>query len=113
MEVPMMQAGKLRHRIVLQKVTMMRDEEGNAVETWSDFVTVWASVEPIRGREYFEAAAINTENDLRFVIRYRSGITSEMRVWYNDRIFDIQSVIDIDEAHKELELICKEVMNDD
>jgi len=87
----------------------MKDSEGLVTETWTDFATVWAAVEPLRGRKYFEAAAVNAENTVRFRIRYRFGITPDMRVIYSGRIFHIASVIDIDERHREIHLICREV----
>lgn len=41
------QAGKLRHRITIQRETVTRDEYGSEVKTWDDLATVWASVEPL------------------------------------------------------------------
>jgi SPP1 family predicted phage head-tail adaptor len=107
-----MKAGELRYRIIVQKRSITRDEEGDINETWSDVVTTWASIKPIQGREYFSALAVNAEKNIRFVIRYRLGITQEMRILYNGQIFDIQSIVDIEERHRELEIVCKEVIQD-
>lgn len=105
-----MKPGKLRHRITLQSKVTVKDPEGIVTETWTDVATVWAAVEPIRGREYFQAAAVNAENTVRFRIRYRSGITPVMRVVYNGRTFNVQSVIDVDERYREIQLMCQEVV---
>lgn len=104
-----MNLGKLRHRITLQSKAVVKDIEGITKETWTDLATVWAAIEPLRGREYFQAAAVNQENTVRFRIRYRPGITSSMRVKYRSRLFDIKSIIDIEERHVELHLMCQEV----
>lgn len=105
-----MRSGDLRHRITLQQKQLTKDQEGIATENWVDVATVWAAVEPLKGREYFQAAAVNAENTVRFRIRYRQGITSAMRVVYNGRVFNINSVIDVDERHREIQLMCQEVV---
>lgn len=98
-----------RHRVTLQRRVTVTDNEGFTTEQWQDWVTVWAAVEPIRGREYFAAAAVEAEVTLRIRIRYRAGVTPDMRVAYGQRIFDIQSVIDVGGRHREIELMCREV----
>jgi SPP1 family predicted phage head-tail adaptor len=45
------------------------------------------------------------------VIRYRSGVLPAMRVIYQGRVFDIQSVIDVDTQHRRLALMCSEGLN--
>lgn len=104
-----MKPGRLRHRITIQQKTTIVDQDGIPTETWAEFATVWASVEPLRGREYFQAAAVNAENMVRFRIRYRAGIRPDMRIQYDSRIFSINSVIDVDERHTEIHLMCQEV----
>jgi len=103
--------GDLRHRITIQQPIEIRNEVGEVIQSaWQDFTTVWAAIEPLRGREYFDAQQINAEVTSRIRIRYRPGIKPKMRVVYGERIFDIQSVIDVEERHKEIHLMCKEVI---
>lgn len=97
-----------RHRVTLQqRVTALDD--GLPVEQWQDWATVWAAVEPIRGREYFAAAAVEAEGTVRIRIRYRAGVTPDMRVVYGQRVFWVQSVIDVGGRHREAQLMCREV----
>ena len=44
----------------------------------------------------------------RVTIRYREGIKSKMRVAIGSRILEIVSVIDVDERHRQLDLLCEE-----
>ncbi|MEC0248891.1 phage head closure protein [Paenibacillus chitinolyticus] len=105
-----MNPGALRHRITLQKKETGTNDEGLPAVQWTDFATVSAAVEPLRGREYFAAAAANAESTVRVRIRYRQGVTSDMRVLYNGRTLEIQSPpIDPNERHRELHLMCREV----
>lgn len=106
-----MNPGKLNKRITLQRFEKIKDSEGIVTEAWNDVATVWASAEPLRGREYFAAAAVNRENTVRFRIRYKPDVSSDMRIKYDGRFFDIQSVIDVNERHKELHLMAEEVQN--
>jgi len=105
-----MNIGDLRHRITIQQPVESSNTFGEVEKTWQDIATVWASIEPLRGREYFDSQQINAEVTTRIRIRYRPGIKPKMRVVYGERIFDIQSVIDVEERHKEIHLMCKEVM---
>jgi SPP1 family predicted phage head-tail adaptor len=110
----MIDAGKLRRRIALQEFTKTIDEGGIVSEAWTDVAgssSVPASLEPLKGREYFQAAAVSEENTIPITIRYRAGITAAMRVLYGTRILNIRSVVDIEERHIKLILMCEEVVN--
>lgn len=105
-----MNIGAMRHRITIQQLVESSNTFGEVEKTWQDVATLWASIEPLRGREYFDSQQINAEVTTRIRIRYRPGIKPKMRAVYGERIFDIQSVIDVEERHKEIHLMCKEVM---
>jgi SPP1 family predicted phage head-tail adaptor len=103
----------LRHRITLQQKLIIKDLEGIPTDIWQDTSTIWAAIEPLRGREYFQAATVQSQNMIRFTIRYRKGITSMMRILHDNKSYDIQSVIDVEGRHQQLELMAKEVTSHD
>lgn len=103
-----MNAGELNKRITLQIKTVTRGAYGAEIIVRSDFATVWAKIEPLRGREYFQAAQIQNENYVRITIRYIKNATPEWGVKYGSKYLDIQSVINIDEANDRIELMCIE-----
>ena len=105
-----MQAGSLRHRVALQTVTETRDAVGGVVESWATTATVWAAVEPLRGREFYQARAEQAGVDTRIRIRYRSGITPKMRISWGSHVYDIEAVIEPDSRRRELHLMCSEVL---
>ena len=107
-----MRIGKLRHRVILQEYISSKDSFGAEVETWSDIATVWASIEPLSGREYFAAQQINAEVSAKITIRYRASVKPTMRVLFEGRIFEILSVINTEEKKRELILMCREVLDD-
>lgn len=103
----MIRAGRYNQVITLQKPSGKRTAMGIPVE-WVDVVTIRAAIEPLQGREYFSGPFQMGENIVRIRMRYLEGITRKMRVKYGDRLLDINSVIDSREAHREIQLMCKE-----
>ena len=105
-----MRAGRLRHRVTLQRKVVTRDAYGGEVITWTDVATVWAAVEPLRGRELEAAAQAGAELSARIVMRYRSDVVPEWRVAWDGHVYDIEAVVDVDGRHRTLELRCREVL---
>lgn len=103
-----MNPSQFKNRITFQKLSGYEDALGQYIESWVDHVSVWCMVKTVQGREYFAAAASQSENTYRFVIRYRPGIDSSMRINYKGRIFNIESAINDDELNKTITLIAKE-----
>lgn len=103
-----MRAGELRHRVTLQQPAETRNEYGEAERTWSHVATVWAAVEPLSGREYFDSQQRQAAVSTRITLRYQPGITPHMRVLFGARVYEIDSVIDIEERHREMQLMCAE-----
>ena len=104
-----MRIGDLRKRVTIQQRNVTRDAYGASIETWDPLVTVWANIEALRGREYFNAAQVRAEVTHRIRIRYLPNITPAMRVVEGNRTFDIQAVLE-DNKKRELMLIVKEVV---
>jgi phage head-tail adaptor, putative, SPP1 family len=98
-----------------RRVTIIRppspddvDDYGQPLNEWQPVATVWAGIEPLRGREYFSAMSEHAEVTTRIRIRYREGIDRTMRVVYNDTEFEILHIIHPEYNHHELQLMCKE-----
>ena len=104
-----MNPGELRHRITFQRLTTTINENGFEIEEWKDFTTVWAKASNLHGREYFEAAAIQMENTLKFTIRYLSEIDTSMRIIFKERHYDIKSIDNIKYENKYMEIKAMEV----
>lgn len=104
-----MKAGQLRHRVTIERLDVGQDSAGAIVESWSEFAVVWAAVEPIGGREYWQAQQVAAENSVRVRIRYVEGVVPTMRIVYGSRKLNILAVVDIEERHRELQLMCSEI----
>jgi len=77
----LLRAGKLRRRLVIQQATETQGATGEMAVTWGTFATVYGSVEPLRGREYFAAKEQRAEVTTRIRIRYRTGSRRKCRCW--------------------------------
>lgn len=103
------EAGKIRRRIQIVEPTLTRDSAGGtAIDEGTPFLTAWASVEALTGRELYAAQQKVSEVTHRIVIRYRDGIKANQNVWFHDREFQIQAVENPDEGRKLLILLCIE-----
>ncbi len=105
-----MDAGLMRHRIRIQAQTAEKNKLGERVDTWTDVVSVRASVNPISGREFMAAMQDHAAVTHRVTIRYNRAVRASMRILYGDRVFEILHIIDTFEQHREMTLLCKEMI---
>lgn len=104
-----MRIGKLRQRIAIQMSTSSPDVAGGFTNVWINFAILWASIEPVSGKELYEAQQVQNEVSHKIRIRYFSGLTTSMRISFESRIFEIKSIINWEERDRELLLMCSEV----
>lgn len=102
-----MRAGRLKKRITIEQ--RIPGSDFAKEESWTDFVTVNAAVEPLRGRELIAAQQMQSEVTARIVVRHISGIRPDMRIRHEGRYFEILSIIDVEEQHEELNLMVTEI----
>ena len=102
---------RLRNRVEFLRRTVSV-EHGISRERWETAITCWCCVEPLSGREFWEAAAINRENEVRFTIRYRKDVSAEMRIRLDGTVYDITSILDKSNRHEALEILARTVTPD-
>ena len=105
-----MEAGKLRHFVQLQRVTVKADSRGDQVKDWETIADAWASIEPLSGREFLQASQVMSDVTARIKIRGRPDVslTPKDRVKFGERLFDIRHVIDWGGRGVETQLMCTE-----
>ena len=108
-----MEAKRLRHRVTIQQPVKTVNARGGRTKSWADVWTVWAGIEPLSAREIEQNHQLEGEAEVRIVMRYRRGITTDMRIKYGDRYFKITGILDPDERHKELRLYVVETKDYD
>jgi SPP1 family predicted phage head-tail adaptor len=106
-----MRSGNLKQKITFQTSTPTQDDFGGIVDGFSIFAQTYASITPISGKEYFVSKQTNAEVSHKIECRFISGITPSMRIVYGARVFNIESVINIREENKTLQIMASEVIS--
>lgn len=104
-----MSIGELRHRIIFQRLASAVNENGFQIEVWQDYKTVWASVSNLSGREYYQAASIQAEKIVKFLVRYIDGLDTTMRIVFKDKKYSITYIDNIKYENKYIEIKALEV----
>jgi SPP1 family predicted phage head-tail adaptor len=89
-----MGAGALNFRVRLQQRPSGKDDFGQAiVGDWVDVATLWADVRHISGLEAVKSGADLSTVRASVRIRYRAGVTADMRLLIDGRSYDIRAVL--------------------
>ncbi|PHR57283.1 MAG: head-tail adaptor protein [Arcobacter sp.] len=104
-----MRSASLKHTIVIQSSIEIPDSFGGVSKSWNDFKTVRASVKPQSAKEFF-SAGVQAEATHKIEVRYVLGLNPKMRILFGTRVFDIKSILNIQERNKVLHIICTEVL---
>lgn len=100
-------------------VYLTQDKQGNAVLVMNDGApyahelalseySVAGCVQPMTGREYQEAQKIRAETTYKITTRYFPNISTDMKVLFKNRTFEIVSVLNIEERNRELQIVATE-----
>jgi SPP1 family predicted phage head-tail adaptor len=78
-------ASKLRHRVDIQGRLRIQDTEtGAIVVKWKNvWTSVPAAIEPLSVRDFMASQAAQSEIVARITIRYRAGLSADMRIVHN------------------------------
>lgn len=103
-------AGDLKHRVtILRRISNATSDLGEPIEVDIDAGTVWARVKPLTARDRLQGAELYQDVSHEVRIRYRDDITSADLLDFRGRKLTIESLIDIEEQHVELVLLCSEI----
>lgn len=96
-----MSAGALDRQILLEFKTAGQSGTGEPTESWGTPATVWATVDPVSGREFYSALAAQmvANETLRFRIRFRADVRpNTARITYpvsGGRLYNIRRVAEV------------------
>lgn len=104
-------AGRLNRLVTLQQKATGSPAQfatGELDEVWVDVAQVWASVEPLVGREFYEAQQIQSSVTAKIRIRWRPGVDAGMRIVHQGKIYNLAHPADVRAANRELLFYCTE-----
>lgn len=93
-----MATGRLRHRITIQRLDWSGvNSYGEKVPVWVAEATIWASVAPLKGNEFFSQSNLpqsEAQVEARIRIRSRKGLDPALiRVKHESTIYDVLAII--------------------
>jgi SPP1 family predicted phage head-tail adaptor len=86
-------AGKLRHRVAVERLVTEQDSSGVAQETWSPVGEFWASIEPLSAREFVAASAVQSQVVARIRMRATTGVRASDRIRHGANLYNVQGVL--------------------
>lgn len=104
-------AGELYQRIAIETPTAAQDGAGQPVRTWAALsgpALLPARVETVAGGESLRGRQVNAETQIVFTVRYRSDLTTEMRVVYESGYYNIVRASDPYGDKRELRIEAKQ-----
>lgn len=111
----MTQAGDLNQRIYIQyrdpSLNSMREQS----KSWLMLTPngIWAQKRFVRARDFDAAAAQQSENVVKFRVRYRTDVTEKMRVLWRGEPYDIVGFPDDEKGGMEwLDILCAHGVRD-
>ena len=105
-----MRIGKMRHRLAFQSATTTRSESGQSISVYSTYITVWGSIDPLRGKETESAQQGEGEQTHIIKVRYHSSIVVTDRITNGGRTFEINAIQNIQDIDRELHIRAKEIL---
>lgn len=110
-----MQAGKLRHRVAIQKPTASQDSFGqtdDSTASWATIATVWADVRPKTTVETDQEGTTRAVQSYSVEIRYTSDIANDYRLVYDSVNLNIESISKTRGIDRRMLLTCFEQLAD-
>jgi SPP1 family predicted phage head-tail adaptor len=101
--------GKFRHRVSIQSMSdSTADDYNQTTQIPVTIGTRWASVKPLTGKalEYGKQIKEQVTHEIR--LRYFPALTPDNLLLFGTRVFEILSVINVDERNEELIVMCSE-----
>jgi len=109
--LPQEPAGLMTDRVTLQEPMGFRNAFAEEEERWEDRATVWAAVDDLSGREFYQAQQVRPDVTVRVRLRYNAAtarLDTRWRLKVSDgRILNIASVIRPGVQKVYLELLCQ------
>lgn len=89
-----MRIGDLTQRVVIESSSATSDSYGGRSLAWSTLATVWAHVKALSGAEALVSGGEKVQARIAYevTIRYRSDVTTQMRLTWGSRTLWIESV---------------------
>ena len=101
---------RLRTKLMFQYDTRTKDTDGFETSDWTDKGERFCAVEPLQGREYWDAHAVLGSKPLKVRTHYDATIADvepdRWRMLQGTTVYDIQSMVNEDMGNRWLSFLC-------
>lgn len=91
-----MRAGGLRHWVIIERPVESKGAMGGTQTQWTVFHQCYADVKELSGREMVQSEQVASKIVATAYMRYVANINATMRLVHEDKIYQIESVINKD-----------------
>lgn len=101
--------GAMRERVTLYAQTQTVSTAGDITTTWAELATFWARVQPLSATQIMLAGRDDAVRRYEMTIRYRSDVSTNSRIMWRGRRFDVTGVTDETEQRVFLSVLLLEI----
>lgn len=98
---------RMRERVIIKQVSYAKNAVGDNIETLTNLATVWARVQPVRGKEMADIGRLAAVQTYLVVIRHRTDVTTLNSLVWDSKALNIRSVENRDERFQYLTMECE------
>lgn len=91
-------SGQLDRYATLQSPSTVITSTGQEIVTWTNVVSVYASIVALTGREQMIAQQTTELMSHRITLRYRTDVNSQWRLQHNGKTYNFTSVAEVGRA---------------
>lgn len=66
------------------------------LDEYEDCMSLWAESRFLRGRNFYAARSANVKTDVEFVVRYRTDLNEKMRIKLDNKFYNIEGILPLD-----------------
>ncbi len=101
--------GEMRERVIIYSQSQITDAAGAIATTWTTGSTCWARMKPLSANQIILAGREEGLRTYMMTIRYRTDITTDSRIMWRGRRFDVQGVRDVSEQRQFMSVFLREI----
>ena len=102
-------AGRLNRRISIYGKVKSKTSAGFDTVKEGKVCDCWAAIYPLRMSDSKDNNVLQTINTVKFTIRYRKNIDSNMTIHYKDKVFRIVGIVNPFYDNESLEITAEEI----
>jgi len=100
--------GRMRYRVKVENATNTRDTGGGISQVYNSINFLYADIKPKSANSSYRQGMVQEKVTHELTIRFMDNISTNSRISFGTRLFDVKGIINIDERDRFLKLLCEE-----